>query len=274
MKVSSDTTLPNSHHTLPRPASDDGLSFRKRQFRSEMSLRSRSSSKTSTFLRRREGTGPFERASASASPPVGLRNPTSVLVTVGNTKAATTWSIPKNLLTHHSAFFNTIVQDNKVALPEDDPDTFELLVQWLYAGGLNTVATRSEPYVKAWILGDKLKCLTFRDHAMLQILHCHKRGDFPERPISPESVRLAYGQTQPESKLHLWALDQFKFNSVRGTMSGRSEEWVPVLEEMHDLEKETARALMRSGERGIQNPYTQGQKYLEVLKHADFRDPV
>lgn len=73
MKVSSDTTLPNSHHTLPRPASDDGLSFRKRQFRSEMSLRSRSSSKTSTFLRRREGTGPFERDSASASPPVGVR---------------------------------------------------------------------------------------------------------------------------------------------------------------------------------------------------------
>ncbi|KAF6228285.1 hypothetical protein HO133_008015 [Letharia lupina] len=191
-----------------------------------------------------------------------LRNPTSVLVTVGNTKAATTWSIPKNLLTHHSAFFNTIVQDNKVALPEDDPDTFELLVQWLYAGGLNTVATRSEPYVKAWILGDKLKCLTFRDHAMLQILHCHKRGDFPEQPISPESVRLAFGQTQPESKLHL------------GTMSGRSEVWVPVLEEMPDLEKETARALMRSGERGIQNPYTQGQKYLEVLKHADFCDPL
>lgn len=57
-------------------------------------------------------------------------------------------------------------------------------------------------------------------------------------------------------------------------MSGRSEEWVPVLEEIQDLEKETARALMRSGERGIQNPYTQGQKYLEVLKHADFCDPV
>ncbi|KAL9130556.1 MAG: hypothetical protein Q9175_006993, partial [Cornicularia normoerica] len=102
-----------------------------------------------------------------------LRNPISVIATVGIAEAATTWSIPENLLTYQLPFIN-IIKDDKVALTEDDPDIFELLVQRLYAGELNTVVTDSEPYVKAWILGNKLECLTFRDHAMVQILHRHK----------------------------------------------------------------------------------------------------
>lgn len=167
-----------------------------------------------------------------------------------------------------------MIIDNKVALPEDDPDTFELFVQWLYAGGIDTEATNSEPYVKAWILGDKLKCLTFRDHAMLQTLNCHKRGEYPEQPIIPQSLLLAYNETKAESKLRRWALDQFKFNSSKGILSGRSEGLAPVLEEVRDRTEETTRALVRSGSQGIRNPYEQGHKYLEVLKHADFSDHV
>lgn len=195
-------------------------------------------------------------------------------MTVGDANIATSWSIPKNLLTHHLPFFNTIIKDNKVVLPKEDPDTFELLVQWLYVGGASTVASNSEPYVKAWILGNKLKCPSFRDHAMLQILHCYMRGDYPEQPISPLSLRLAYSQTQSESKLRQWALDQFMFNSSKGIMSARIEEWAPVLEEVQGLEKEMTCALMKHGNQGIQNPYKQGKKYMEVLKHGDFWDHV
>ena len=203
-----------------------------------------------------------------------LRDPTSVLVTVGDAKVATTWSIPRNLLTHHVPFFNTIIENNKVALLEDDPETFELLVQWLYVGGVGTVASNSEPYVKAWILGNKLKCPTFRDHAMLQILHCHVRGELPEHSISPLGLRLAYRETQSESKLRLWALDQFMFNSYKGSISARIEEWASVLEEVPALEKEATRALMKYSDKAIQNPYEQGKRYMEVLKHGDFFDHV
>lgn len=163
-----------------------------------------------------------------------------------------------------------MIVGNQVALPEDDPDTFELFVKWLYAGGIDTEATKSEQYVKAWILGDKLKCLTFRDHAMLQVLHCHQRGKYPEQPISPESLLLAYNKTEAESKLRQWAQDQFMFNASKGSLSARSQEWGPVIEEFRDLAEDTTRALMRSGSQGIQNPYEQGHKYLEVLKHEDF----
>ena len=205
---------------------------------------------------------------------IRLRNPVSILVTVGNAKVTTSWSIPRNLLTHHSPFLHNIVVDNQVALPEDDPDTFELFVKWLYAGEIDTDATKSESYVRAWILGDKLKCLAFRDHSMLQVLHCHKTGEYPEQPISPQSLLLAYNKTKSESKLRQWAQDQFMFNASKGSLSARSQEWAPVIEEFRDLAEDTTRALMRSGSHGIQNPYEQGQKYLEVLKHADFWDSV
>ena len=109
---------------------------------------------------------------------------------------------------------------------------------------------------------------------MLQILLCHKSEGYPEQPISPQSLLLAYNRTKADSKLRQWALDQFKFSSCSGSLSARSEEWAPVLEEVQDLEKEMRRALMRSGSQGVQNPYEHGQKYLEVLKQADFCDPV
>lgn len=57
-------------------------------------------------------------------------------------------------------------------------------------------------------------------------------------------------------------------------MSARSEEWAPVLVEIPDIGTGMARALTRSGGPGIQNPYKQGKKYLEVPKHANSCDLV
>lgn len=54
---------------------------------------------------------------------------------------------------------------------------------------------------------------------MLQILHCHKSGGYPEQPISPQSLLLAYNETEAGSKLRQWALDQFKFNLQRKFVS-------------------------------------------------------
>lgn len=109
---------------------------------------------------------------------------------------------------------------------------------------------------------------------MLQILHCHKREDCPEQPISPRSLMLAYNKTKAKLKLRRWALDQFMLNASKGSLSARSQEWAPVIEEFRNLAKDTTRALIRSDSQGIQNPYEQGHKYLEVLKHADFCHPV
>lgn len=59
------------------------------------------------------------------------------------------WSLHRNVLCHHSSYFETefrghevpkresIPQHNKLELPDDDPRGFELLVKWLYQGHLD-----------------------------------------------------------------------------------------------------------------------------------------
>jgi hypothetical protein len=62
------------------------------------------------------------------------------------------WSIHKNLLCHHSSYFETefqghevpkketVASHNTLELPDDDPRGFELLVKWLYQGHLEDVS--------------------------------------------------------------------------------------------------------------------------------------
>ena len=65
------------------------------------------------------------------------------------------WSLHRNLLCHHSAYFETelfrhdekirhAVQENELELPDDDPSGFELLVKWLYQGQLEDASHMSE----------------------------------------------------------------------------------------------------------------------------------
>ncbi|KAK4544633.1 hypothetical protein LTR36_004205 [Oleoguttula mirabilis] len=66
------------------------------------------------------------------------------------------WSLHRNLLCHHSSYFETEFQghevpkggkkdgDNTLELPDDDPRGFELLVKWLYQGLLEDVSLESD----------------------------------------------------------------------------------------------------------------------------------
>lgn len=66
------------------------------------------------------------------------------------------WSLHKNLLCHHSSYFETefqghevpkredVAQHNRLKLPDDDPRGFELLVKWLYQGHLDDASHMSD----------------------------------------------------------------------------------------------------------------------------------
>ncbi|KAF2814003.1 uncharacterized protein BDZ99DRAFT_364756, partial [Mytilinidion resinicola] len=112
------------------------------------------------------------------------------------------WSLYESLLCQNSAFFRKELQgsfkegkEKKLTLPDDEPEVFELFVQWLLTGGYlrdNEIRTREslERYLtsdngngtegptelmvqkssKAWILGDKLQCeVGFKNYAMNHI---------------------------------------------------------------------------------------------------------
>jgi len=63
------------------------------------------------------------------------------------------WTLHRNLLCHHSSFFeaeflgNEVPKrkgDNRLDLPDDDPAGFELLVKWFYQGCLDEVSQMSD----------------------------------------------------------------------------------------------------------------------------------
>ncbi|KAL8645725.1 MAG: hypothetical protein Q9226_007172 [Calogaya cf. arnoldii] len=147
-----------------------------------------------------------------------LEGKPSIAVAVGADDKATTWNLPKRLLTHISSFFEAALSGpwlesttESLNLPEDDPDAFRFFLHWLFSWMLckpgeypkliSPDATR-DVYVKAWVLGDKLGCPRFQDFAYAH-LHGVKSG------ISGELFESIYGMTPVGSKLRLWATIQF-----------------------------------------------------------------
>ncbi len=68
------------------------------------------------------------------------------------------WSLHRNLLCHHSTWFQKRMDDGnrnngaKVELYDDDPRAFELLVKWLYQGKIDDVSDM--PMDKKWDYAD------------------------------------------------------------------------------------------------------------------------
>ncbi|KAK0347935.1 hypothetical protein LTR91_005817 [Friedmanniomyces endolithicus] len=96
------------------------------------------------------------------------------------------WSLHRNLLCHHSSYFETEFEghevpkggkkngENKLELPEDDPKGFQLLVKWLYQGQMedSSILTEEEKYEyavachKLYALCDKFDMIHLKNLAM------------------------------------------------------------------------------------------------------------
>jgi hypothetical protein len=100
------------------------------------------------------------------------------------------WTLHRNLLRHHSAYFETEFVGHEVAkngnrrsgekgnnaleLPEDDPRGFELLVKWLYQGSLDDLDAMTDEgkydYAvachKLYLLCDKFDMVPLKNTAM------------------------------------------------------------------------------------------------------------
>lgn len=101
------------------------------------------------------------------------------------------WSLHRNLLCHHSAYFETelnrhdekirhALQEKRLELPDDDPAGFELLVKWLYQGQLEDASHMSNEakydYAVAchrlYLLCDKFGMVRLKNISMDQYRQC------------------------------------------------------------------------------------------------------
>ena len=199
-------------------------------------------------------------------------------MTVGTQYAATTWHLPKALLTRHSTFFAAALngsfaeaKSNSVTMPDEDPNVFRVWVQWLFVGHIICEIVRVEDVnnvlVKGWMLGDKLGCRIFQNIVMTRLLASHS-SNWADHLIEPSTLRAAYEGSAPGSMLRKWAIDFFLFetsNNEDGRVSAvqRDSFWISETKDIEDFSQDYLEAsVARSAEDKPENPYIRARQYL------------
>ena len=119
------------------------------------------------------------------------------------------WSLHRNLLCHHSPYFEAEFLGNEVSkatikLPDQDPAGFELLVKWLYQGSLDDVSdmTDEKKYDysvachKLYLLCDKFDMPQLRNVSIDQ----YRQGLFEAQLVpDAEEINDIYRRSPPGS---------------------------------------------------------------------------
>lgn len=172
-----------------------------------------------------------------------LKGP-GVEIVVGIEPNVEVWSLSKTLVSQYSSIPGHAANplDLRVTLPEEDPSIFALFVEWLFYG-VYTLNRSSPPAknpeltvdVQAWVFGDRIQCVEFKNYAMDRLYTQYNRRIFP-RTITTCDVRYTFTQSARDSKLqllykHLLAARFFQRENVEGTAS----QWDSVLQEHNQL---------------------------------------
>ncbi len=193
---------------------------------------------------------------------------------MGNGTEMKRWTLPKELLTHHSLFFAGALNDSFAEanskcmnLPDDDPRAFSSFIRWLYTGIVEPDPDAIS-LAQAWVLGKKLECSAFSDKALLEMIDYHH--PFLVQ-IKPSSIQFAYKNSRNGSKLRMWALDEFLYSIKLGWDIEFEDTEIKDLMELDDWGIDLMKALTRVGSARAESPMKNPELYMEVLDHRTAR---
>jgi hypothetical protein len=109
------------------------------------------------------------------------------------------WNVPIRLLKTHSAFFKAAIEsdfrekrERCIRLSDDEPIAHDLFITWAYTGGFLAADPPRQgiaedrdvadlemldvPAHKAWVFGDKIRSVDFKNYSMRVIFAKHKFG--------------------------------------------------------------------------------------------------
>lgn len=174
----------------------------------------------------------------------------SITVKVGDGDNTGTWTLPQDVLTHASPFFNAALshtwlesETKQIELKEDSPSVFRFFLHWLYQWILNedgkypkriTHDLEGSIYLDAWVLGDKIRCPRFQDFAI-----AHLRSYSFRKGLYPALVQRAYDNSPPGSKIRYFVACLMNNWLLRpGSFSATRDHWSNLIQEMDDLAKD------------------------------------
>jgi hypothetical protein len=138
-------------------------------------------------------------------------------VIVGEEEAS--FYVHRNVICESSSFFKAALNgtfkesaEGKVILPEDDPDTFERFLQWIYTKAYNVpplaysssekICKQSWHYVRLYVFAEKTHVESLKDHTICQLFTLHQPSRTTQS-VEYECVEFAYNHTLPESALRI-----------------------------------------------------------------------
>ncbi|KAI9645420.1 hypothetical protein NHQ30_006159 [Ciborinia camelliae] len=84
---------------------------------------------------------------------------------------------------------------NKMFMPEDDPDTFEIFVNWMHAGHLRS-DLKPMQIINLWIFADKCQCQKLENNALDALVHAlHVDNNSPSLSLTYEEVERIFENT-------------------------------------------------------------------------------
>lgn len=177
------------------------------------------------------------------------------------------------MLVYHSPFFAAALEGQfkeanslKMTLPEDRPLIFEIFVKWLYLGPLKPDNGKAEDddideaddLVLAWVLGDKLGCPLFQDHVILQLIEF-----YAEFILGPFIIKTVYENTVPASKLRLWLINSFLYQSFEA--SGVHKALRDTVEGIEEFSMDVVKAISAEGRQAFKDPRYDPLGFLLVV---------
>jgi hypothetical protein len=199
---------------------------------------------------------------------------TTSLHDVAGDNTCNIWSLPKCLISHHSPFLEAACSrdfkerhENRIRLPDDDPIVFALFVEWMYYGDycIAPLSLSSADSIeitnldaKCWVLGDKLLCTGFKNHAMRRLYTEHTVAIF-NKVVTISDMQYACSNSGEHSKLRqiYVALVATHFSDSK-RVHGTAEEWDSLVLQYADL-----RSL-------ILQSFRQGTKRRDFLKSLEY----
>ena len=134
--------------------------------------------------------------------------------------------IHKNLACRDSSFFKAAcksgfreAESKEVKLPEDEPETFDNFVQWLYTGDFEKPKSESsypdwEFFFNTYVLADKLGAPKFGNYIMnVMINEAETRWNEELSLPDAAAVCVAYENTPESSPLRRFLVDLYCYNN-------------------------------------------------------------
>jgi hypothetical protein len=183
--------------------------------------------------------------SSLCGPGIELHVGTATSVHDSGDSRCNTWSLPRRLISHYSPFLTAPCirdfkerRENGIQLPDDDPVVFALFVEWLYYREyavapfwlpVNVGSDSVSVHAKCWVLGDKLLCTEFKNHAMSR-LYTHHNANVFSRAILTLDVQYACDNSAKDLKLRKLYVDFVATNfEQKDRVQGTVDEWDQLL---------------------------------------------